>query len=105
MPTATDNEKTLAARARAHRSWAVTENPSHRTAPAREKFNQRFYDEVDPERKLQPAERERRAESARKAYFTELALKSAQSRRRAREATEAATAAEAELEAIGGDAA
>ena len=42
------------------------------TKPARDKFNQRFLDEVDPERKLPEAERQRRAEHARKAYFTAL---------------------------------
>jgi hypothetical protein len=54
------------------------------TRPARDKFNQRFLDEVDPERVLSEAERERRAEHARKAYFTGLALKSAVARRKAK---------------------
>jgi hypothetical protein len=39
-----------------------------------DQFDQRFLDEVDPERKLPEAERQRRAEHARKAYFTALAL-------------------------------
>jgi hypothetical protein len=39
---------------------------------------------------MTPTERGRRAESARKAYFMRLALKSARSRRKAREATDAA---------------
>ena len=51
------------------------------TRPARDKFNQRFIDEVDPDRELPEVERLRRAESARRAYFTRLALKSAQARR------------------------
>jgi hypothetical protein len=42
---------------------------------------ERFVDEVDPNRVLSPPERQRRAEQARKAYFTRLALKSAQARR------------------------
>jgi hypothetical protein len=50
------------------------------TKQAREKFLDRFYDEVDPERKLPPLERERRADFARKAYFARLALKSAKAR-------------------------
>jgi len=50
------------------------------TRPAREKFLDRFIDEVDPERTLPQAERERRAECARRAYFTRLALKSAKAR-------------------------
>jgi hypothetical protein len=43
---------------------------------------ERFYDEVDPERVLPEAERELRAQSARKAYFSRLAMKSAKARRR-----------------------
>jgi hypothetical protein len=42
----------------------------------------RFIDQVDPDRTLPEAERLRRAEHARSAYFTGLALKSAQARRR-----------------------
>ncbi|MGQ0802452.1 MAG: hypothetical protein ACT4PI_01120 [Actinomycetota bacterium] len=53
------------------------------TAPARRAFNQRFENEVDPDGVLSPAERIRRAEASKKAYFTRLALKSAQARRRA----------------------
>lgn len=52
------------------------------TAPARRAFNDRFEREVDPDELLLPAERQRRAEAARKAYFVRLALKSAQARRR-----------------------
>jgi hypothetical protein len=48
--------------------------------PAREAFLSKFEREVDPEGLLDPAERARRADMARKAYFTRLALKSAQAR-------------------------
>jgi hypothetical protein len=48
--------------------------------PAREAFWAKFEREVDPEGLLDPAERARRAQMARKAYFTRLALKSAQAR-------------------------
>jgi hypothetical protein len=40
-----------------------------------------FYDQVDPDRVLPDAERERRATQARKAYFAGLAFKSAKARR------------------------
>jgi hypothetical protein len=66
----------------AHISWARTENPTARTAPAREAFHARFEREADPEGKLPPIERARRAESLRKAYFTRLALQSAKARRK-----------------------
>jgi len=54
------------------------------TAPARKAFLARFEAEVDPDGVLTPAERLRRADLARKAYFTRLALKSAQARREKR---------------------
>ncbi|MGB7052709.1 MAG: hypothetical protein WBG41_14170 [Acidimicrobiales bacterium] len=54
------------------------------TRAARDKFEQRFLDEVDPDRKLPEKERLRRARAARKAYFIRLALKSARARRRGR---------------------
>lgn len=50
------------------------------TAPARGAFNQRFLDEVDPDRVLPEAERERRAAFARRAHFTKLALASSRAR-------------------------
>jgi hypothetical protein len=51
------------------------------TRSARAKFAERFVNEVDPDRLLPERERNRRAEQARKAYFTGLALKSARARR------------------------
>jgi hypothetical protein len=42
----------------------------------------RFEREVDPDNKLAPAERAKRVESARKAYYTRLSLKASQARRR-----------------------
>jgi hypothetical protein len=52
------------------------------TGPARAAFNARFEREVDPDSLLDPVERARRAEHARRAHFQRLALKSAQARRR-----------------------
>ena len=43
--------------------------------------NQRFVDQVDPERRLPERERLRRADAARRAYFTRLAYLSARKRR------------------------
>lgn len=75
------SERTLRARLAAHTKWAHTD-PVEGTAAARAAFLDRFEVEVDPNRELDPDERQRRAESARKAYFTGLALKSAQARRK-----------------------
>ncbi len=52
------------------------------TAPARASFMARFEREVDPEGVLPTAERLRRADQAKKAYFARLALLSAQKRQR-----------------------
>lgn len=78
----------------AHESWANTTDRTSRTAPARAALEQKFLDQAggDPVR----------AEHLKKAHFKRLALKSAQSRRKAKEATAAAEAAEAELDALGG---
>lgn len=48
-------------------------DPHETTRPARRAFNQRFLDQVDPEGRLPERERHRRAEAARRAYFTRLA--------------------------------
>jgi hypothetical protein len=76
----------LIARIAAHESWAKTADRSARTAPARSAMLAKFEREVDPDGVLVPAERARRAESARQAYFTRLALRSAQARRRTKTA-------------------
>lgn len=74
--------RTLQCRAAAHTSWALTRDPTARTANGRQAFLDRFERQVDPEGTLSPADRQRRAEHARKAYFAELAAKSAAARRR-----------------------
>lgn len=78
----TPSEKSLRGRVAAHTSWALTPDRTARTAKARKASHDRFEREVDPEGVLSPAERAKRAENARKAYFSRLALRSAQSRRR-----------------------
>jgi hypothetical protein len=78
----TPTERSQRARLASHTSWSKTRDPAARTQPARDKFAERFLDEVDPERVLPEGERNRRAASARKAYFARLALASATARRR-----------------------
>lgn len=82
-------ERTLLARARAFRSWAATSDPSARTAPARAAFRSRFDRQVDPLGVLPTEERSRRADYARRAFYTELAISSARARA-ARKAKQAA---------------
>lgn len=75
-------ERSLRGRLAAHASWSRTADPTARTANARQAFRDRFEREVDPLGELPEPERRRRAESARKAHYTRLALLSAQARRR-----------------------
>jgi len=72
-------QRSLRARVAAHTMHAAG---STNTAPARQAFLGRFEREVDPGGQLDPEERARRAEHARKAYFTGLALKSSKARRK-----------------------
>jgi hypothetical protein len=57
------------------------------TASARAAFLSRFEREVDPNNELVPAERDRRAEAARKAYFAGLTLARLRSRARNKQTT------------------
>ncbi len=77
---ATPSDRVLAARLAALTRWSA-QDPVEGTSAARKAFNDRFARQVDPDGVLPEAERLRRAEAARKAYFTRLALKSAQARR------------------------
>ncbi len=95
--TARQSESSIAARALAHQKWAKCQDPSAATAAARASFARRFLDEADPtgelrlkiaapvttsvERTRLEKELARRAEHAKKAYYTRLALASAQARR------------------------
>jgi hypothetical protein len=83
------SERSLRARIAAHKLHA-THDSRELTAPARAAALKRFETEVDPHGELPDAERIRRAEHARKAYFTQLAFKSAQARRRRTEGGAAA---------------
>ena len=59
---------------------AASRDPKQYTKPARRGFMRRFLDEVDANRELPEAERERRATAALRGYMTRLALRSAQKR-------------------------
>ena len=82
MPARNERQRALISTIAAHEKWARTPDATAATAPARAAFLDRFDREVDPDGVLAPQERARRAEHARKAYFTRLALKSAQARRK-----------------------
>ena len=73
-------ERSLRARLAAH-TMHVQHDARQTTAAARAAFLARFEAEVDPDLILSPEDRRRRAENARSAYFTRLALASAKARR------------------------
>ncbi|MFC8619735.1 hypothetical protein ACFT9M_25460 [Micromonospora purpureochromogenes] len=95
MPAYDPSERALVARLAAHERWARTADRTAATAAARKAAADRFESQVDPDGLLPPADRARLAESARKAFFTRLALKSAQARR----ARHAAAELDAEVDA------
>ena len=74
-------EYSLRARIAANTRWAFTDDRPAATAAARSAADARFEREVDPEGKLPPEERARRAASLRKAHYGRMALLSAQKRR------------------------
>lgn len=75
----TPEQRSLRARIAAYALHA-SHDPRETTKPARDAFMARFERQVDPEGKLPEAERRRRADAAKKAYFNGLALKSARAR-------------------------
>jgi hypothetical protein len=77
---ASPTERTLRGRLAAHTLHA-RRDPQQTTANGRAAFLARFEREVDPEEALHPAERRRRAEQARRAYFIRLSLAAVQARR------------------------
>lgn len=89
-----DSDRSLIGTIGAEISWANTKDRSARTAPARAARDAKFLEQAGGN----PV----RAAHLRKAHFARLALKSAQSRRKARELVEVAKAAEAELTEAGG---
>lgn len=82
-PGLTPAERSLRARIGAYAMHA-RDDPRQTTAAARSAFFQRFEREVDPHRRLAAPERQRRAEAARRAYFSRLAYQSARRRNRRR---------------------
>lgn len=81
MSSLTPAERSMRAKLGAHAQWARTEDRTARTASARAGFHRRFENAVDPDGLLDPEERHRRAQHARKAYMLRLAMASAKARR------------------------
>lgn len=82
----TASERKMSSRIGGLMSWANEQDPTGRAQRMQEGLLARFEREADPDGKLDPAERRRRAELLRKAHMTRLALKSAKARRKRTEA-------------------
>lgn len=82
MSQLTPAERTMRARLGAHVSWAHTTDRSARTAAARSAALRRFETQVDPDGQMDPGERHRLAEHARKAHMLKLSMAAAKARRR-----------------------
>jgi hypothetical protein len=95
----TPEQRKLRARLAALERWAQTSNRTEATAPARAAAANRWERQVDPDGKLPAAVRAKLADSAQRAYFTRLALRSSVARGRARQLIDEADAADAELAA------
>lgn len=81
MPSRNPEDRALIARIAASELWAKCPDRAAHTAPGRKAALDRFEKQVDPEGKLPPEERAIRAAHAKKAFYTRMALKSAQARR------------------------
>lgn len=77
----TDDQRSQIARIAANERWAMEQDRSAATQPARDAMYRKFEDQVDPERKLAPEERGKRVQNARTAYYSRIAMKSAEARR------------------------
>jgi len=73
-------ERSLRARLAAYAMHARHDS-RETSAPGRAAFLARFESQVDPDGRLDPVERRRRAEHARREYFARLAVASVQARR------------------------
>ncbi|MFI7633476.1 hypothetical protein [Nonomuraea sp. NPDC049400] len=76
----TPEQRVLRAQIAAHVRWSKTPNAAEATAPARKAFHDRFERQVDPNNEMDPVVRAKLAEHAKKAYYKQLALKSARAR-------------------------
>jgi hypothetical protein len=72
------SERTMRSRIGGYTRWVKETDRTAATAPARRAFVERFFDATDPN--LPREIREKQAEAARRAHFTELAYLSARAR-------------------------
>ena len=102
MPARTPEDRSLVAQIAAAERWGRTTDRTAATAPARAGVRAKFARQVDPDGTLPPDELEKRVDQLVRAHMLRMSLAAKNARRKAREATTTADAAEAELDALGG---
>jgi len=101
MPSADPETRSLIAQIAAAERWGRTVDRTAATAPARAGLRARFASEVNPDGTLAPPELERRVDQLIHAHMLRMSLKARAARRKARELTSLADAADAELSTWG----
>lgn len=76
----TPEQRQARARLGALVQWSKTEDWTQRSQPARDGYMRRFHDEVDPDRRLSPEQREKQARMAMRAHLSRAAQASAKAR-------------------------
>lgn len=102
MPAQTAEHRSIVAQIAAAERWGRTPDRTAATAPARAGLRAKFAREVDPDGRMPPAELERRVDSLMRVHMLRMSLAASTARRKARECTAVAEAAEAELREAGG---
>jgi hypothetical protein len=92
--TSTSTERMLAARAAAYARWSRTADTADANAPMRDARLAPFEAQVDPDGKLTPDERWRRAEQARKVFMTDMARRAVPSQPKTKAAKDVAIPAQ-----------
>jgi hypothetical protein len=90
-----DSDASLRGRIAACERWARIKDRTLATEPARAGLDAKFAAQVDPDRRLDPADRAKRVSALRRAHFARLARLSADSRRRSGAARKDVVTAEA----------
>lgn len=78
----TPEQITMRARLGAHSKWARTADRTAATEPARQGFLAKLAKQVDPDGRMSAVELAAAVESARKAHYQRMALRSSQARAR-----------------------
>lgn len=95
----TSNERSMRASKAANTRWSRTSS-ADASEQARRRILDRFDRLVDPEGTMDPGERVRRADQARRAHFTGLALKAAKARRLRAQAAALQAEVDAEVDGV-----